>query len=298
MFRRVVRLLALPPPKHARVRLSARQVRDYEMDGFLIMRGVFTPQECALLQRTVEGDATIDSNAMAMTDQEHRSSKLTLWWTLGDDLYSLFARSRSIFDAVCELTGTEPYHYHSKIMLKEPKVGGSWESHQDFGYWYNMGGTIPEQMMSCVLAIDDHSTENGCMQVLRGSHKFGRINHGLYGTDEQVVIDPVRLGIAERTCERVDCEMSRGDVLLFHSLLIHGSGPNNSDKWRRSLIMAFTGRYAPINREVTGCNIPEYTPVNPVDEGVIMEAGARGHSEGRGDFLKKEDAKDSFSSEN
>ena len=86
--------------------------------------------------------------------------------------------------------GGEVYHYHSKMILKEPRVGGAWEWHQDYGYWYQNGCLFPD-MASCLIAIDPATRANGCLQVLRGSHRMGRIEHGRFGG--QTGADPERV---------------------------------------------------------------------------------------------------------
>ena len=50
--------------------------------------------------------------------------------------------------------GDEPYHYHSKMSIKEPRVGGAWNWHQDYGYWYLNGCLFPD-MASAFIAVDD-----------------------------------------------------------------------------------------------------------------------------------------------
>ena len=80
-------------------------------------------------------------------------TKLTLWNHAGDDLYSMFSRSPRIVDRMEQLLGGEVYHYHTKMMLKEPRVGGAWEWHQDYGYWYHNGCLFP-YMASCLIAVD------------------------------------------------------------------------------------------------------------------------------------------------
>ncbi len=55
-------------------------------------------------------------------------------------------------------------------------MGGAWEWHQDYGYWYNNGCLLPD-MASCLMGIDRATKANGCLQVLKGSHHMGRIEH-------------------------------------------------------------------------------------------------------------------------
>jgi hypothetical protein len=54
--------------------------------------------------------------------------------------------------------GEEAYHYHTKVMIKEPHVGGAWEWHQDYGYWYGNGNMFP-RMLSAVIALNEVSLE-------------------------------------------------------------------------------------------------------------------------------------------
>ena len=79
-----------------------------------------------------------------------------------------------------QLLGGEVYLYHIKMMLKEPRVGGAWEWHQDYGYWYHNGCLFPAsgELPDCG---QPGQQDNGCLQVLRGSHLLGRIDHGKTG---------------------------------------------------------------------------------------------------------------------
>ena len=63
----------------------------------------------------------------------------------------------------------EVYHYHSKMIMKDAKVGGAWTWHQDYGYWYQNGVLFP-LLTSASIAVDPATRENGCLQVIRGSH--------------------------------------------------------------------------------------------------------------------------------
>ncbi len=61
------------------------------------------------------------------------------------------------------------------MMLKEPFVGGAWEWHQDYGYWYKNGCLLPH-MASCLIAVDRATKANGCLQILKGSHEMADSN--------------------------------------------------------------------------------------------------------------------------
>ena len=123
---------------------------------------------------TLKNDVIVSGNSHSRLDAEGFYSKLSLWNHPGVNMYGAVARSARIVDNVEALLGgcshglsaerEEVYHYHSKVMIKEPRVGGAWEWHQDYGYWYNNGCLFP-RMISVMVAIDTHTEENGCLQV-------------------------------------------------------------------------------------------------------------------------------------
>ncbi|NIP84444.1 MAG: phytanoyl-CoA dioxygenase family protein, partial [Planctomycetales bacterium] len=124
--------------------------------------------------------------------------------------YGMFARGRRIVDRVAQLLEDEPYHYHSKMIMKEAVTGGAWEWHQDYGYWYENGVLYPN-LCSVYTAVDTATRENGCLQVLQGSHLLGRITHVKQG--DQTCADPQRVAAVAQRLDLVFCEMDPGDVL-------------------------------------------------------------------------------------
>ena len=69
-----------------------------------------------------------------------------------------------------QLLGGELYHYHSKLLMKEPRTGGRFLWHQDYGYWYNNGVLLPD-MGTVWVSIDRTNQENGSLKVSTGSRK-------------------------------------------------------------------------------------------------------------------------------
>ncbi len=117
------------------------------------------------------------------------------------------------------------------------------------------------------MALDPATKENGCLQVLRGSHKLGRLDHGTIGT--QSGVDTVRMQEVEKHFEKVYVEMTLGSVLFFHSNLLHCSGPNNSDKHRRSFIMCYNAIANPITSTSKYKNTTKVCPVG--EDGAILK---------------------------
>lgn len=262
--------------------LSAAQVMKFHEDGFILAEGLLDTEETSLLKDAALADAAIQSAAMDVKDSKGRRTNLTLWNHPGNDIYGMIARSERVVDTMEQLLGGEVYHYHSKLSAKQPKVGGAWEWHQDYGYWYQNGCLFPD-LISLYIAIDPATRENGCLQVLRGSHKMGRIEHGLTG--EQTGADPERVSEAMKVLDHVYCEMKAGSGLFFHSNTLHTSDANLSDSPRWGLICCYN---AARNNPYKEHHHPRYTPLEKVPDSAIKQIGAVG-SAGSQSFLKQED---------
>jgi ectoine hydroxylase-related dioxygenase (phytanoyl-CoA dioxygenase family) len=263
--------------------LTQQQKEQYEEDGYLILSNFLNGEQIRLLYGIATEDKIMRSNAMDFNDQSNKSTKLTLWFTPGEDVYSLLIRSESIIGAVQTLLGDgEVCHFHSKLMQKEPKVGGAWEWHQDYGYWYKNGFLYPQAMISVMLALTEATLQNGCLQVLKGSHKMGRLEHSFAGEQQGADMNFVEQALAR--LEKTAVVLNPGDLLFFHSNLLHMSEANLSDKPRWSLISAYNLSYnIPFKEKNTSC----ITPVNVVADDAFLTSGGRGLSKDS-DFLKKE----------
>src|SRR5690349_23159954 len=127
----------------ARGPLTIQELVPYALDGFVLARALFDAREIALLRRAAKEDKALDDHAFGRGDAEGGVVRLALWNHPGDGIYGMFARCRSIVDSAEQLLGGEVYHYHSKMIMKEPRVGGAWRWHQDYGYWYQNGVLFP-----------------------------------------------------------------------------------------------------------------------------------------------------------
>jgi ectoine hydroxylase-related dioxygenase (phytanoyl-CoA dioxygenase family) len=216
----------------------ARRDRFHD-DGYLLARGLFDAEEIGLLSRLARTDLQLLEQAASRRDGAGGTIRLTVGNSLGDDIYAAFVRCRRIVDTMEQLLGGEVYHYHHKMIQKEPRIGGAWEWHQDYGYWYDIGCIFPD-LASCLIAVDRATRANGCVQVLRGSHRMGRINHGPIG--DQTGADPERVQVALQRLERVYVEMDPGDALFFHCNTLHRSDQNRSDEPRWAFICCYNTR--------------------------------------------------------
>jgi phytanoyl-CoA hydroxylase len=268
----------------SKFQLTVQQIEEYRRDGYLIVKGFLNTDEVNKLYRIATEDNVMKNHSFDLNDQTGKKTKLALWYTPGNDAYGLLSKSERVIESVNELLeGDTPVcHFHSKLMQKEPKVGGAWEWHQDYGYWYKNEFLFPEQMMSVMLAISEANKKNGCLQVLKGTHKMGRIEHGFSG--EQVGASQHYVDLALRTQELVYVELRAGDALFFHSNLLHRSEANLSDHSRWSLISCYNrSANVPYNEPSNSSTVP----IKAVPDEALLEWETTGLAD-TANFLEKE----------
>ena len=160
--------------------LKKPEIGAFHRDGYVVRKGLFDRDEVAAMNDVINRDPAIREATYARKDSSGASTELALWYTLGDDIFGAAARSERVVDSIEAVLGGAACFYHSKLTLKRPKVGGAWEWHQDYGYWHKNGYLCPH-MASVFIAVDASTRKNGCLQVIRGSHHIGRIEHGTVG---------------------------------------------------------------------------------------------------------------------
>ena len=263
--------------------LTTEQVNLFHRDGYIVVRKFCNTEEIERLYHTALEDHAMRNNALDLNDQSGKKTRLSLWFTPGNDVFGYLTRSEKMVHSVAQLldSDTPVCHFHSKLMQKEPRVGGAWEWHQDYGYWYKNQFMFPDQLVSVMVALTAANKENGCLQVIKGSHKLGRVNHGFAG--EQVGADMVMVNNALKSMDLVYTELGPGDALFFHSNLLHRSEANLSEHPRWSLISCYCSQS---NLAYNESSVSWQIPVAVVPDDAILEWQAESLS--NADFLRKE----------
>lgn len=124
--------------------------------------------------------------------------------------------------------------WHDQLFCKPAKHGGVVAWHQDYSYWTR---TTPMAHLTAWVGLDDASKENGCLQYIPGSHKWGLL--------DKPALTGEMLGLTEFLNEEqtklldspVAIEMERGYATFHHPLLVHGSFENLSERPRRAFVL-------------------------------------------------------------
>ncbi len=207
----------------------------YQRDGYVVIPQLFAADEIAILRQTTERELP-GSDVLTKADRAGNKVSLKMWNHAGDDIYGMFSRNERVVKRAERQVNGKVYLYSAKMILKNAHDGGAWEWHQDYGYWYNNGCMAPD-MVSCLIAVDPNTTENGCLEVLRGSHHLGRLDH--VRENEQFVADSERVNVAVKMFDTVSIPLEPGDAIFFHCNLLHRSDANNSNHRRWNFICSY-----------------------------------------------------------
>jgi ectoine hydroxylase-related dioxygenase (phytanoyl-CoA dioxygenase family) len=155
-----------------------------------------------------------------------------------------FVFDPSLARLATQLIGTSAVRLlEDNALWKEPRSGGELKWHQDFPYW----PLAQPNAVTAWIALDDTDEENGAMSVAIGSHLTGERLPAAFGTGTSYlqhmrppvvkpIEDPEAIGLEVETVR-----LRAGEVSFHSSLTWHGSGPNDSDRQRRAIIIRYVG---------------------------------------------------------
>ncbi len=238
--------------------LSALERRAYAQDGFFIRRGVFAEDEiddirdavecCAARAsaaaaggRTYQIDGNVYCEASGATIQfEHAPGTNTVrviepFHHLDERIDRLIDDPRLVDPMRGLLDEVEISLFTDKLNLKRPGAGSRFRWHQDSPYWAHFFPDV-ERLPNAMLSIDDATEVNGCLRVIRGSHRRGMLP-GLEGEGRlgPLFTDPTHFDASLQ----VPIVMSAGSLLFFSPSVVHGSESNGSSEQRRALLFTY-----------------------------------------------------------
>ena len=100
----------------------------------VLFRSLMPKGELSKLKEELERDDGIMKYSYVVSDGHGRNCKQCQWNHPGDDITGMVGRCEKVAGTMEQLLGGEVYHYHTKLMMKEPYTGGSFVWHQDYGY--------------------------------------------------------------------------------------------------------------------------------------------------------------------
>ena len=155
-------------------------------------------------------------------------------WRIGPGFHDVLWNPRFLV-AASQLLGNSPVRFwHDQLFWKPAKKGGVVAWHQDYSYWTR---TKPIAHLTCWCGLDDATKENGCLQYIAGSHRWGLLPKPVLAGDIQEIKDFLNDEQKKQFDNPQFAEVKAGEAIFHHSLTLHGSGENKSDKPRRAFVI-------------------------------------------------------------
>jgi len=148
-----------------------------------------------------------------------------------------YAKDPTILDMVAQLIGENIALWNSSLFAKPAKNGTRTPWHQDGEYW----PISPLATCTVWIALDDATTQNGCLRFLPGSHKSKKIESHHINNAKDIALSLELDETHINESEAVDLELESGQISLHDVYLMHSSAANRSENHRR----AMTLRYMP-----------------------------------------------------
>jgi hypothetical protein len=221
--------------------LSDEQLEHYQQRGFVAGVRVLNDAQVEALRAALERltDPKHPGNSLFYEFHSNESSDpaTTLFHALGawriEEAFHDILWNPAFTVPAHQLLGGAVRFWHDQLFCKPAQHGGVVAWHQDYSYWTR---TQPMSHLTCWIALDDSTQENGCLWYVPGSHRWNLVPvTGLTGDMNEImtVLDEEQ----KAAFRPVPIELKRGYCAFHHPLLVHGSFENRSDRQRRATVI-------------------------------------------------------------
>ncbi|MDR6550481.1 phytanoyl-CoA dioxygenase family protein [Paenibacillus qinlingensis] len=208
-------------------KLTTAQQQFFEDQGYLLdLPAIFLGEEAKRMQRGYE-------QVISLLQGDENPSDIMGWHKTSRFLYDICAHPQ-ILSCVEGVLGKDFYLAATEFITKSPHSDKIVPWHQDSYYW----STALNNTVTVWLAITDVDEANGAMQVIPGTHKAGLIQHKIAGEDAILSFELDQGTFSEK--DAVSMIIPAGGISMHVDSLIHGSGPNNSERWRIGFVIRYS----------------------------------------------------------
>jgi 2-aminoethylphosphonate dioxygenase len=217
--------------------VTDEQLRQWDEDGFTVVRRLFAPAEMAAARAEADCLMTrsdlMDTKNIRCRWMPNVVTGESCQFECFDPVIDIsptcagLAHDERLFAVLAELYREPACLFKDKLIFKPPGVKG-YGLHQDWIAWSG----FPRSFLTVLVPFDRAGADNGATEVFSGYHHNGSLSaeDGDYHDLPEVLVDASR---------GVILELEPGDVAIFGGFVPHRSAPNRSDCWRRQLYLSY-----------------------------------------------------------
>ncbi len=217
--------------------ITEDEIRTFQEDGIVCLRGLFTPDWVARMrdaaEDSLEKPGELHAELASLRAEKGRFFHDTFIWTRNDACKQFVFESPAARLAAQVMRSKKINIFFDQWLIKEPETETRTPWHHDMTYW-PIGGA---QICTLWLALDPVTAESGAVEYVKGSHRWGQkfkpasfsgSNQYKEALPEVPDIDAMRDELS-----LVQYELEPGDCTIHHALTVHGSPGNKSLQTRR-----------------------------------------------------------------
>jgi len=225
--------------------MTPEELSHYREHGYVVQRGLFSNDELQVwldrLVALIRGEVPKSDGMLIMRDVmiakgtvEAASPEAAIAKIQDfdrDPVLRTYTDHPRLLAEIAALTGENIVSIHNMLINKPPGVDGRHPLHQDLLY-FPFGPA--DRIVASWTALEEVTRHNGCLAVVPGSHKGELLPHGDMDWDFVNIAYYGALDVGAHP-DRVHLDMQPGDTVFFHPKLLHGSGRNQSQGFRRAI---------------------------------------------------------------
>ena len=280
------------------MRLTDEEMDEYNKNGFILLPGLFSPDEVDALRTELPAIAERNSPARVV-EKDGRIVRSVYGSHKTNKVFGRLTRHPRILVPAMQILNSDLYVYQFKLNIKAAFHGDLWEWHQDYVFWHHEDGMPRPDVTNVSIFLDEVTEFNGPLFFIPNSHSQGMIDVPARKLDgppnaarqipyqdkpawiTSLTVD-LKYGLGKETVRKlvdrygiVAPKGPAGSALFFHCNLVHGS-PNNISPHDRAVIIITYNRVGNAPRSV-GEPRPEFlaerdsSPLTPLSDDVLCK---------------------------
>ena len=256
------------------MQLSSEQLSQFHTDGFIVLRNFLDEKRCDEILEVakkhlnekvepIETETGYDERSKEyrtdVTDYTSKSDEQSMVVRRlrqvydRDVLFKEWMEDKSIRSVLQEILNDNVVlttAHHNSIMTKMPQISSETGWHQDRRYW----SYSDDNLVSVWSALDEETEQNGVLEFIPGSHKM---HFKAEQFDEKEYFSETYTPNQKIIATKVSTDLEKGDVVIFHSLLLHRANKNSTDKAKISFVYTVKGEKTKANKGSRSSEFPE-----------------------------------------
>ena len=262
---------------HERVRgmeLGAQQLEIFDRDGLLVLPGLFSGEEVAVLRARLPALLAEDTDSN-VREKKTGVTRTAMGLHRRDEVFARLVRHPRLCGPAMQIRGPDLYVQQVKVNIKAAFSGETWQWHQDFSTHHGEDGVAEPLALNLHVFLDDVTDFNGPLYFLPASHRRGPAEASLDTETTSYplwVVDTDLVGKLANANGIVSATGQAGTGLIFGDTMVHGSPPNMSP-WDRGIFSLILN---PVGNALTRHQRPDYkhhrdlTPVEPLADDCLL----------------------------